>query len=100
MPSLFSFDILPDGSLVLTLDESCISTTARRAHRELTAALLQGIEIGTSMEALVDLLQRFLSENDFPALRASHPELTGHNGCRVRLYRRKGGEVRWELLSS
>lgn len=99
MSKTFSFDVLSDGSLILTLEAGCLQTAARQAQRELTAALLEGCAAGTTLEALADTLGRFLSTTNFPALRAEHPELAGHTRCRVRLHR-DGGAVRWELVSS
>jgi hypothetical protein len=93
----YSFDLLADGSMVLTLGEGCIQTTARRAHRELVLALIEGRARGAAIEALAAMLERFLSTTDFPALRTGRPELAGGVRCRVRLYRR-GGDVRWELV--
>jgi hypothetical protein len=42
-------------------------------------ALLEGRTAGPAMEALVDLLQSFLSTTDFAALSNEHPELAGHS---------------------
>jgi len=96
MPTNFSFDVLSDGSLIVTLSSACIQTTAKRAHRELTTALLDGRAEGTSIEALLEMLERFLTTTDFAALRAEHPELARGTRYRVRLYRSNDGVVRWE----
>jgi hypothetical protein len=94
----FPFDVLADGSLVLAVGDGCIQTMAKRAHRELTAALLDdGVAIATA-GALLDLLEEFLNSTDFRALRAGHPELAGGVPCRVRLERRAGGGVAWALV--
>jgi hypothetical protein len=91
-----SFELLPDGSLVLRLAEACIQTTARRAHRELTLALLEG-HGAVGAEAALALLELFLRDVDFAAVRARFPELAGGSGARVRL-RRADGAVRWEIV--
>jgi hypothetical protein len=96
----FSFDILPDGSLVLALGEACVQTAAKQAHRELVLAFLEERATGQTLEALVDMLERFLNSTDFASLRAEHPELAGNAPCRVRLYRCEDGIVRWEVLQS
>ncbi|MFZ0887974.1 MAG: hypothetical protein WA005_05940 [Candidatus Binataceae bacterium] len=100
MSGNFSFDALSDGSLLLTLGEACLQTTAKRAHRELTLALIEGRAAEPALEVLVDTLERFLSTTDFAALRAEHPELAGGSDCRVRLYRHGDGVVRWEVVQS
>lgn len=98
MNSRSLFDLLPDGGLVLALGEGCIQATAKRAHRELTTALLEE-RVGTDAGgALLDLLEEFLNTTDFRALRAEHPELAGGVPCRVRLERRAGGGVAWTLV--
>jgi len=94
----FSFEVLSDGSLVLKLDESCIQTAAKRAHREVTAVLLDGRAAATTHGSLADTLARFLSTADFAALRAEHPELAGGTRCRVRLSRTENGGVRWAVV--
>ena len=98
MSKLFSFDVLSDGSLVLVLDKACIQSTAKHAHRELTMAIFERRTTDSATEALVDLLERFLSTTDFAALRAEHPELAGQSGCRVRLFWCTGDDVRWEVV--
>jgi len=98
MSRVFSFDVLSDGSLVLTVGELCIQSTATRAHREVTMALLEGRTAGATLGALADTLERFLSTIHFPALRAEHPELAGGTECRVRLQRCDDGMVLWEFV--
>ena len=100
MSKAFSFDILSDGSLVLTLDGACVQTTAKKAHREITRALLDERTAGTSLESLVDTLESFLNTTNFAALRAEHRELAGDIQCRVRLYRHENGIVRWEVVQA
>jgi hypothetical protein len=93
-----SWAALADGALVLSLGDACIQTTARRAHRELGAALLAAETAETAAAASLDTLTRFLSTTDFPSLRAAHPELAGGTRCRVRLARAADGGVRWEVI--
>lgn len=93
-----SFDVLSDGSLVLTLGEACLQTTAKQAHHELTLALIEGRAAGPALEALVDTLAKFLTTTDFAGLRAEHPELAGGSRCRVRLCQCEEGVVRWEVV--
>jgi hypothetical protein len=100
MTNTFSFDVLSDGSLILTVGESCIQTAAKRAHREVTAALLEGRAKATALGALADMLERFLGTTDFSALRTEHPELAGGTPCRVRLRRRENGSVGWSVVDS
>jgi hypothetical protein len=96
----FCFDVLGDGSAVLTLRSACLQTTARQAHRELTIALLEQDAAPNQWQTLVNTLERFLSTTDFAWLRAEHPELAGATGCRVRLFRTQSGDASWELLQS
>ena len=94
----FCFDVLGDGSVVLTLRCGCLQTTARQAHRELALALLEQDAAPSRWESPIATLQRFLSNTDFVWLRAKHPELAGATGCRVRLFRTQSGDARWEIL--
>jgi len=98
MTDAFSFDVLPDGSLVLAVGEFCIETAARRAHREVTEALLAGRGEDAALGILAETLERFLTTTRFSALRTEHPELAGGTRCRVRLHREGDGGVRWELV--
>jgi len=98
MSETFSFDVLSDGSLILTLGELCIQSTARQAHRELSAALLEESAADATLGALVDTLGRFLNMTNFPALRAEYPELAGGTECCVRLRRQQDGDVCWEVV--
>jgi hypothetical protein len=93
-----SFDVLSDGSIVLTVGACCIQTAAKRAHREVTAALLKDRAATATLGALADTLERFLGASDFPALRAGHPELAGGTPCQVRLCRREDGSVGWSVV--
>jgi hypothetical protein len=98
MTGAFSFDVLSDGSLVLTVGEFCIQTTAKKAHREVTTALIEGRSANTTLGALADMLEHFLSTTNFAALRAEHPELAGGVECRIRLQRLGDGNVRWKVV--
>lgn len=98
MPPGFSFDVLPDGGMVLTLRKACIQGTARQAHHELATALIEGRAAGPMLETLAELLAQFLTSTDFAALRAEHAALAAGSGCRVKLYRSDDGTVRWEAL--
>jgi tRNA-Thr(GGU) m(6)t(6)A37 methyltransferase TsaA len=91
------FEVLPDGSVVLSLGDRCVQTAAKDAHRGLAATLLDGDGPGAGAASAVDLLAGFLAGTDFATLRAAHPELDGSVRCRVRLFCDEGGEVRWEV---
>jgi len=95
MSRIFSFELFPDGSLALTVGEHCIQTTARRAHREATAALLEDSAAGSAtLGPVTDLLKHFLHTTDFAALRTEHPELAGGSErVLVRLYPGDNGRV-------
>lgn len=84
------------GRVVLSLDGACIQTAARRAHRELAAALIEGRAAGPEAEASLETLTEFIAATDFAALRAKHPELAGGAPCRVVLRRGGDGRVGWE----
>ena len=98
MTGAFSFDVLSDESLVMTVGEFCIQTTAEKAHREVTTALFKGRSTDTTLGALADMLEPFLSTTNFAVLRAEHPELAGGTECRVRLPRSGDDNVRWEVV--
>lgn len=98
MTPAFSFDVLSDGSLVLTVGECCIQTAAKRAHREVTVALLDGSDATATLGPLADMLERFLTTTDFSALRAEHPELAGGSPFRVRLERCEDESVGWKVV--
>lgn len=97
MDNTLLFDVPSNGSPVLALDGACIQTAAKRAHRELSSALLEGRAAGSAAEAALETLARFLSTTDFALLRARHPELAGGGACRVRLRAFDDGTVCWEL---
>ncbi len=97
MTGSFSFDVLSDGSLVLTLGECCIQTAAKRAHRQMVAALLgEGAKID-SLAPLAEMLEEFLTATDFPALRREYRELGDGTECKVRLRRGEDGGISWEV---
>jgi hypothetical protein len=100
MDNNFSFDVSYDGSLVLTLDGACLQTTAKKAHREMTLALLDGRAAADGLESLVDMLESFLGTTNFARLRAEHFELTGAMRRQVRLFRNENGEVSWEVVKA
>ncbi|MDY0002598.1 MAG: hypothetical protein RBU30_14980 [Polyangia bacterium] len=99
-----SFELLPDGSLLLRLGEHCIQTAARIAHREVTSLLMDASHVeqvddaNTALEPVANTLALFLNNTDFPALRAEHPALAGGAPSLVRLRLTKDGEALWELV--
>ena len=96
----FSVDVLSDGGVAISLGDACIQTAAKRAHRRLSAALLEDRGGGEPVGAALETLASFLSTTDFASLRAEHPELAGGTPGRVRLWRDAGGAVRWEVERS
>ena len=91
---------------ILELDEFCIETTARKRYRELADHVLEGVGDGAGegelkqlrAERAIDLLTEFLAKEDFRAIRARDPKLSGGHTARVRIYRDESGAVRWEKL--
>ena len=85
----------------LSLATHCIQTAARRAHRELTDALIEDrlrpcAADGGGLaddEARLELLTDFLETHDFAALRAAHPELAGGRPVTVEILRGRAGEA-------
>ena len=100
MTAQFTFDVLPNGNLVLRLGEGCIQTCARRARQEIVDALLAGDANGVAIEPVIEILDLFLGTADFRRLRAEHPELSGEIPCHVRLHRTPDGTVGWEVVST
>jgi len=90
----------PDGSVLLSLANCCIQTAAKRAHRDLTAALLDGPSTAGAACAAVDLLRDFLAAADFAALRSETPALAGGDNVLIRLYRDGEGTARWTLVDA
>jgi hypothetical protein len=100
MSTPLTFDVLPNGDVVLRLGQGCIQTCARRARREIVDALLAGNANGVPIEPVIELLDLFLQTTDFRRLRAEHPQLAGEVRCRVRLSRTPDGAVRWEIVTT
>jgi hypothetical protein len=92
-------EVLSDGSLVPALDEACIESTARRARQALVDGYLAGRLAGSTVEGLIALLGDFLEGQDFRALRAAHPELSGGHARQVRVWRTEEGLACWETLT-
>jgi hypothetical protein len=93
-----SFEELSDGSLVLTVGKGCIQTAAKRVHREISVALLEGRATTATLGVYADTLERFLSTTDFSVLRTNHPDLAGGTECRVKFWQREDGGVDWEVM--
>ena len=89
----------PSAEIVLRLDGVCVETAARRAHRALTARLLEDDATATEDSATrYELLTRFLEEADFKSLRATDPLLRGETEDTVTVaYTEDRG---WERLRS
>jgi hypothetical protein len=100
MTTPFTFDVLPNGDVVLPLGEGCIQTCARRARQEVVDVLLAGDANGVVIEPVIELLDLFLGTADFRRLRAEHPELAGEMPCHVRLHRTPDGTVQWEIITT
>lgn len=84
--------------VTLTLDGVCIETAAKAAHRELVCALLEQSEPSDRQKNQLALLETFLAQTDFAALRASQPDLAHGKGLQVRLLLAPDGGPRWERL--
>ncbi len=83
----------PD-ELVLELGEHCIQTTAQQVHRRLMGGLLEGRLDGPAVEGAVELLSRFLAQEDFGAIRGADADLAGDRRAEVRVWR-AGDAVHW-----
>jgi hypothetical protein len=83
----------------LELDEHCIETTARHAHRRLVDVLLEDTGTGGDKRRAVELLREFLEQEDFAKIRSDHPDLAGGRRRTVRVYRGPDGRVRWSVAS-
>lgn len=92
------FEVGSDGSVVLSLGEVCIQTAAKRAHRALVAAILEGRSEDPNEARAVETLERFLASTDFASLRSRHPSVAGGVTCRVRVGGSGDGAVRWEIV--
>jgi hypothetical protein len=87
------------GEVVLKVGRFCVETTARRARERLVAALLSGEASGPAVEHAVDLLEAFLRQSDFRALRAGDPDLAGGRACEVVVSRAADGALEWRKRS-
>lgn len=94
-----SSEVLSNGDVVLHLEETCIQTTAKKAHRELVTLCIEQGETDAGIEAAVELLCDFLQTTDFARVRSEHPELAGGTACSVRLIRGGEGKVDWEVVT-
>ena len=92
------YEIGKDGSVVLSLGEVCIQMAAKRAHRALVTAILEGRSEDPNEARAVETLERFLTGTDFASLRSGHPSLAGGVTCRVRVGGSRDGAVRWEIV--
>ncbi len=88
-----SWEIMPDGSVLMSLSGTCVETMARRVQREIVQALLDGWMLPARAGPGLDTLVEFLGTVDFAALRAEHPRLSGDVLCRVRVARNGDGVV-------
>jgi hypothetical protein len=94
------YEVGKDGSVVLSLGEVCIQTAAKRAHRALVTAILDGRSEDSNEARAVETLEHFLTATDFASLRSGHPSLAGGVTCRVRVGGGRDGAVRWEIVRS
>ncbi len=79
--------------VVLDLSEACVQTAARHARRDLVDALLGDGAVGPETARAVALLDAFIRQSDFAALRAGDADLAGHAGSRVLLRDEGDGRV-------
>jgi hypothetical protein len=93
------YQILPNGEIVLTIDEACIQTTAKRERQQLVEALLADQVAGDDVNKAVELLARFLETADFGRLRANHSKLCVGAQSRVKLSISADAAVRWEVVT-
>ena len=91
--------VSPD-ELVLELDGFCIQTTGQQVHRRLMKGLLESRLEGPLVEGAVELLARFLAQEDFSRIRGNDPELAGDHRANVRVFREPDGQVHWEKRSA
>ena len=92
------YEVQADGVL-LTLDQGCIETTARNAHRELVRQVLEEKLPSPAVQSALSLLAEFLTVVDFRSVRAHDPDLAAGLGRRVRVFRDGAGRPEWEKLS-
>jgi hypothetical protein len=82
-----SWELLKDGSVLMSLERACVETTARRVQREIVRGLLEGWLSPAGAGAGLDTLREFLRTADFAALRSQQPELSGEVPCRIKVIR-------------
>ncbi len=61
----------------------CIETAVKRSYNRLLYEYLRNKGGDVESEKKLDLLQKALTDFDFPSLRAAHKELAGKSGARV-----------------
>jgi len=93
------YRVLPNGEIILTIDEGCIQTTAKRVRQQLVDELLADTVAGDNVDKAVEVLARFLETADFGRLRANHPELCAGAQSRVKLTVSADAAVRWEVIT-
>lgn len=88
-------------SIVLELSAGrCIQGAARARQKELVSTLLKAIDDPSQEESdELEMLNTFLEQSDFPALRARHPLLDGRTEVAVRLMVTSDGFFETEILS-
>ncbi len=83
--------------IVLDLSQHCIETATARAHRRLVRAQLEA-EALLGTEQQLGLLQDFLRQTDFTALRSKQPKLCGGWPIKVMLQRTPSGSISWTVI--
>lgn len=91
-------DLLPNGDLVLRLEDFCIQNTAKRARERLVAVCLDADEPSPETERSLEMLALFLANTDFAELRTQYPQLAGGSVCAVRLHMNETGDVSWNFV--
>jgi len=83
--------------LVLHVEDACVETTARRAHRVLFQRTLVADPPPPELSRAITLLHDFLACADFGRMRAADADLSsGRTGLRVRISRTQDGSIVWE----
>ena len=67
----------------LDLGRHCIETATRRRYNRLLSEYFRGRQGDPELEARLELLQKALTDLDFPSLRAAYKELCGNTAARV-----------------
>ena len=97
-------DALDGHELDLHLCGHCVCNTAKHAVLNATRTLLEEDPDEAETERLsddLDLLQCFLQETDFSALRVKDPRLDGREDLHVRLrYDGTTGEIHFSILEN